>query len=121
MRLVALFGPTGVGKTAVAIALAELLREQGEDPIAVSADALQVYRGLESLTGAATEDEQARLEHRLLSFVDPADSFSAGEFADRAHAEIDSALAAGDRHRNGEGLKREQRAGGGPGLHAVYY
>jgi tRNA dimethylallyltransferase len=97
VRLVALFGPTGVGKTAVAIALAELLREQGEDPIAVSADALQVYRGLETLTGAATEAQQARLEHRLLSFVDPADSFSAGEFADRAHAEIDSALASGRR------------------------
>jgi tRNA dimethylallyltransferase len=97
VRLVALFGPTGVGKTAVAIALAELLREQGEDPIAVSADALQVYRGLETLTGAATEEEQARLEHRLLSFVDPADTFSAGEFADRAHAEIDAALASGRR------------------------
>ncbi len=97
MRLVALFGPTGVGKTAVAIALAELLREQGENPIAVSADALQVYRGLETLTGAATEEEQAQLEHRLLSFVDPSDTFSAGEFAERAHAEIDAALAAGRR------------------------
>jgi tRNA dimethylallyltransferase len=97
VRLVALFGPTGVGKTAVAIALAELLREQGENPIAVSADALQVYRGLETLTGAATQEEQAQLEHRLLSFVDPGDTFSAGEFADRAHAEIDAALASGRR------------------------
>ena len=52
--VVALFGPTGVGKTAVAIALADLLRAAGEDPVAVSADALQVYRGLETLTGAAT-------------------------------------------------------------------
>jgi tRNA dimethylallyltransferase len=97
VQVVALFGPTGVGKTAVAIALAELLRERGEDPLAVSADALQVYRGLEILTGAATADEQAQLEHRLLSFRDPADTFSAGEFADRAHAEIDGALAAGRR------------------------
>ena len=97
VHVVALFGPTGVGKTAVAIALADLLRERGEDPIAVSADALQVYRGLETLTGAATADEQARLEHRLLSFVDPRETFSAGEFAERAHAEIDAALAAGRR------------------------
>ena len=97
MRVVALFGPTGVGKTAVAIVLAELLRGQGEDPVAISADALQVYRGLETLTGAATSQEQAALEHRLLSFVDPADTFSAGEFARRAHAEIDAALAAGRR------------------------
>ena len=49
---VALFGPTGVGKTAVALAVAELLRERGEDPVAISADALQVYAGLETLTGA---------------------------------------------------------------------
>ena len=48
-----MFGPTGVGKTAVAIELAELLRKRGEDPVAVSADALQIYRGLETLTGAA--------------------------------------------------------------------
>ena len=97
MHTIALFGPTGVGKTALAIALAERLRERGEDPLAVSADALQVYRGLETLTGAASAAEQERLEHRLLSFVDPADAFSAGQFATRAHAEIDSALAAGRR------------------------
>jgi tRNA dimethylallyltransferase len=46
VQVVALFGPTGVGKTGVALALARLLRERGEDPIAISADALQVYRGL---------------------------------------------------------------------------
>ena len=60
MEIIALFGPTGVGKTAVAIALARLLRARGEDPVAVSADALQVYAGLETLTGAATPAEQAR-------------------------------------------------------------
>jgi len=97
VHVIALFGPTGVGKTAVAIALAERLRERGEDPLAVSADAIQVYRGLEALSGAATPEEQARLEHRLLSFVDPRGTFSAGEFARLAHAEIDSALAAGRR------------------------
>jgi tRNA dimethylallyltransferase len=95
--VVALFGPTGVGKTAVAIALAERLRERGEDPLAVSADALQVYRGLELLSGAATPDERGRLEHRLLSFRDPGELFSAGEFAALAHAEIDAALDQGRR------------------------
>jgi len=97
VHVVALFGPTGVGKTSVAIALAERLRARGEDPVAISADALQVYRGLEALTGAATPAERTRLEHRLLSFVDPGATFSAGEFAARAHAEIDAALAAGRR------------------------
>jgi tRNA dimethylallyltransferase len=97
VHVVALFGPTGVGKTAVAIALAERLRSRGEDPLAVSVDALQVYRGLEALTGAASKAEQARLEHRLISFVDRTQTFSAGEFAARAHAEIDAALAKGRR------------------------
>jgi tRNA dimethylallyltransferase len=97
VHVVALFGPTGVGKTEVALALARLLRERGEDPVAVSADALQVYRGLELLTGAATAGEQSQLEHRLLSFVEPGETFSAGQFAELAHAEIDSTLAAGRR------------------------
>jgi tRNA dimethylallyltransferase len=95
--IVAIFGPTGVGKTAVAIDVAERLRERGEDPVAISADALQVYRGLELLTGAATPEEQARLEHRLLSFVPVTETFSAGQFAELAHGEIDDALAAGRR------------------------
>jgi tRNA dimethylallyltransferase len=95
--IVALFGPTGVGKTAVAIALAERLREKGEDPVAVSADALQVYQGLETLTGAATEVEQERLEHRLLAFLPVDRAFSAGAYARRAHAEIDGLLEAGRR------------------------
>jgi tRNA dimethylallyltransferase len=97
VHVVALFGPTGVGKTAVATALADRMRGRGEDPVAISADALQVYRGLEILTGAATPEERARLEHRLQSFLDVDQSFSAGEFAARAHAEIDAALAAGRR------------------------
>jgi tRNA dimethylallyltransferase len=97
MQIIALFGPTGVGKTSVALALADLLREQGEDPVAVSADALQVYGGLELLTGAATLAEQARLEHRLLSFVRLDATFSVGQYAQLAHAEIDDLLASGRR------------------------
>jgi len=97
MKIVALFGPTGVGKTAVAIALAERLRARGEQPVAVSADALQVYEGLQILTGAATPAEQARLEHRLLSFLPLDATFSVGEYAQLAHAQIDQLLAEGRR------------------------
>jgi tRNA dimethylallyltransferase len=96
-EVIALFGPTGVGKTAVAIATAERLRALGERPVAVSADALQVYAGLELLTGAATAAEQAQLEHRLIGFL-PADAtFSAGQYAELAHAEIDRLLDSGQR------------------------
>jgi tRNA dimethylallyltransferase len=95
--VLAIFGPTGVGKTALAFALAERLRARGEQPVAVSADALQVYRGLETLTGVPPAAEQARLEHRLVSILPVDARFSAGEYAQLAHAEIDGLLAAGAR------------------------
>jgi tRNA dimethylallyltransferase len=94
-QVIAIFGPTGIGKTAVAIELAELLRERDQDPVAISADALQVYRGLETLSGAADAEDQVRLEHRLLGIVPATDAFSVGEFMPLAHAEIDTALAEG--------------------------
>lgn len=96
-QVLALFGPTGVGKTAVAIALARGLRARGEDPVAVSADALQVYEGLQTLTGVASAHERAQLEHRLVSFVPLDATFSAGQYAKLAHAEVDGLLAAGRR------------------------
>jgi tRNA dimethylallyltransferase len=65
--------------------------------VAVSCDALQVYRGLEALTGAASEAERARLEHRLLGIADVMEEFSAGRFADLARGEIDSLLEGGRR------------------------
>ena len=95
--VVAIFGPTGVGKTGVALALAERLRAAGEDPVAVSADALQVYDGLETLTGAPTSADRQRLEHRLVGFVPVTESFSVGAYMPLAHREIDAALAAGRR------------------------
>ena len=98
MQIIALFGPTGVGKTNVALALAELLQARGEQcPVAVSADALQVYAGLETLTGVASPTEQAKLEHRLVSFLPLDATFSAGQYAELAHAEIDGLLATGRR------------------------
>jgi tRNA dimethylallyltransferase len=97
LTVLAIFGPTGVGKTGVAISLAELLREAGEDPVAVSCDALQVYEGLGVLTGAASAEEQAKLEHRLLGFVPITEPFSVGDYMRLAHAEIDAALEAGRR------------------------
>ncbi|HYY22623.1 MAG TPA: tRNA (adenosine(37)-N6)-dimethylallyltransferase MiaA [Thermoleophilaceae bacterium] len=141
--VIALSGPTGIGKTAVALALADRLRERAEDPLAISADALQVYRGLETLTAAATAEERRRLEHRLQSFVPVERTFSVGEYMALAHREIDEALGAGRRPivvggtglylraalsdlelrpppRPGlrERIERELERGGAPALHA---
>jgi tRNA dimethylallyltransferase len=96
-EVIALFGPTGVGKTAVAIAVARRLTDLGEQPVAVSADALQVYAGLQTLTGSPGPTERAQLEHRLISFLPVDARFSAGQYAELAHAEIDGLLADGKR------------------------
>ncbi len=129
LPLIAIFGPTGVGKTAVAIAVAERLRERGEDPVAVSADALQLYRGLEILTGAASHEEQARLEHRLLGILPLTARATAGDFARRAHAEIDRLIATDRRPIvvGGTGLylraalaRLDLRPPGDPATRAIY-
>jgi tRNA dimethylallyltransferase len=92
LNVIGIFGPTGVGKTGVAVALAELLRQRGEDPVAINCDALQIYEGLEVLTGTASTEEQERLEHRLLGVVPVT-----GDYMPLAHREIDAALDAGRR------------------------
>src|ERR1700753_3522712 len=93
--VLAIFGPTGVGKTGVAVELARRLRERGEDPVAINCDALQVYEGLEVLTGTAGAAEQEVLPHELLGIVPVTADFSIHEYMPLAHAAIDEALAAG--------------------------
>ena len=95
--VIAIFGPTGIGKTAVAIELAELLRAARRGSGGDLGRRLQVYDGLEILTRRGRPDEQERLEHRLVAFVRATSAFSVGEFMPLAHAEIDAALADGRR------------------------
>jgi len=82
-EVVAVFGPTASGKTAVAEILAGELGTE-----VVSADALQVYRGLPILTS------QPALPTRLVAIRDLADEFSVGEYARLAHEEIDELVQA---------------------------
>jgi tRNA dimethylallyltransferase len=95
LTVLAIFGPTGVGKTGVAVELAKLLRGRGEEPLAVNCDALQVYEGLDVLTGAATAAEREMLPHELLGIVPVTADFSIHEYMPLAHEAIDGALAAG--------------------------
>src|SRR6266704_5565533 len=82
-------GPTGVGKTAVAAALAALT------PLTViSADARQVYRNLDVGTAKPDPETLARVPHRGLDLVDPGERYSAGRFARDAAAWIAAARAA---------------------------
>jgi tRNA dimethylallyltransferase len=85
-RLLVIVGPTGAGKTDLAIQIAE--RVGGE---IVSADSQQVYRGMDIGTGKATAEERARVPHHLLDVLDPDEEMTAARFvelADSAIAEI---------------------------------
>ncbi len=93
--MIAIFGPTAVGKTAVALGVAERLRAAGADPVAIGVDALQVYDGLAVITAQPTAEERAQLEHRLVGFVPLTEPWSVAQHTELAHREIDDALAAG--------------------------
>jgi tRNA dimethylallyltransferase len=95
--LIAIFGPTAVGKTEVALEVADILCGRGAHPVAVSADAIQVYEGLDTLAAKPSAAELERLEHRLISFVPVDREYSVAEFAAAAHREIDRLLEEGNR------------------------
>ena len=83
-------GPTGVGKTAVAVALAALR------PIGViSADARQVYRRLDIGTAKPSPAVQAAVPHYGIDVIDPGERYSAGRFAQAAAGWLDRVRAAG--------------------------
>ena len=90
--VLAFFGPTGVGKTEIAVELAALMRARGERPVAVSADAIAVYEGLDVLAAKPSPQQLEQLEHRLVSCVPVEEEFSAGRYAELAHAEIDALI-----------------------------
>jgi tRNA dimethylallyltransferase len=78
-------GPTAIGKTAVALALAALW------PIeVVSADSRQIYRGLDIATAKPAPRERQRVVHHLIDLVRPGERYSAGRFAVDAAAAISS-------------------------------
>jgi tRNA dimethylallyltransferase len=88
--LVVILGPTAVGKTAVAICLAEEFN--GE---IVSADSRQVYRGMDIGTAKPTPEERARVPHHLIDVVEPDEEFHLARFQRLARAAIDDILSRG--------------------------
>ena len=91
-RIVALVGPTAVGKTAVAVELAQSLGAE-----IVSCDSMQVYRQMPVLTQAPTHAQRTQVQHHLIDCIEPTSDFSAGEYRRMAAPIIDQILARGKR------------------------
>jgi tRNA dimethylallyltransferase len=81
--VVLMLGPTGSGKTALSLELAE--RFGGE---IVSCDSVAVYRGMELGSAKPTKDDRARVPHYLIDVVEPDEPFTAGEYSRRARAAL---------------------------------
>ncbi|HEU64861.1 MAG: tRNA dimethylallyltransferase [Candidatus Anoxychlamydiales bacterium] len=79
-KVIVIAGPTAVGKTALSISIAEILG--GE---IISADSMQVYKGMDIGTAKANKDEQKNVIHHLLDIKDIHESFNVSEFYRAAH------------------------------------
>jgi len=82
-KVIIICGPTGVGKTAVGIQLAEKL-----DGEIISADSMQIYRCMDIGTAKPTADEQSRIPHHMIDIVDPDENFDAVRFAEMARDKV---------------------------------
>ena len=90
MQTVFLVGPTAVGKSAVALELARLL-----DAELVSADSMQVYRGMDIGTAKPTKEEQALVPHHLIDVCEVSEVFDAKQFIEMASQAITGIHARG--------------------------
>lgn len=84
IKLLVVAGPTGSGKSALALRLAEAVGAE-----IVNADSMQIYRGLDIGTAKPSAEELARVPHHLVSFVSPEANFSASDFRREAAAVIE--------------------------------
>ncbi len=84
LKVAAVVGATASGKTSLAVELAGRLN--GE---VISADSMQIYRGLSIATAKPTQQEMKGIRHHLIDFVEPGDEFSVAQYCEIAHRAIE--------------------------------
>ena len=89
-RLICICGPTASGKTSFSIALAQHLHTE-----IISADSMQIYRGLDIGTAKPTPEEQAQAVHHMIDFLDPRETFSVARYVEMADACAQDILSRG--------------------------
>jgi tRNA dimethylallyltransferase len=92
---VVLVGPTAVGKSALAVALAQRYRRAGQPAEVVNADSMLVYRGMDIGTAKPTEAERAGVPHHLLDVLDMTDTATVAEFQELARDAVAGCRARG--------------------------
>ena len=88
--LLVIVGPTASGKTALAVELAKIYN--GE---VISADSMQIYKGMDIATAKPTIEEQKGIKHHLISFVEPEQEFSVADYLKLAKQKIKDVAAKG--------------------------
>ena len=89
-RIIAIAGPTAVGKTALSIALAKAL-----DGEIISCDSMQIYRGMDIGTAKPTKEELAQVKHHMIDVADPAYNYSCADYNRDASQILADLLARG--------------------------
>ena len=84
MKVIAIVGPTAVGKSSLAIELAQKI-----DGEIISCDSMQIYRKMDIGTAKATIDEQKKIKHHLIDIKDPNEDFSCADYSILAKNVID--------------------------------
>jgi tRNA dimethylallyltransferase len=82
-KVIIICGPTGIGKTSIAIKIAETVN--GE---IISADSMQIYRHMDIGTAKPTQEEQGRVRHHMIDIVNPDEHFDAALFSGIAHDKV---------------------------------
>ncbi len=89
-KIIVICGPTGSGKTALAIKLANLFNTE-----IISADSIAIYRGLDIGTAKPTAEEKSMAKHNLIDIVDPKENFSVSDYENFALKEINRLFSQG--------------------------
>ena len=88
--LIIIAGPTGVGKSHMGIRLAQIIG--GE---IISADSMQIYRGMDIGTAKVTEDEQEGVRHHLLNVASPLEAYSVARYKEDAASAVEAVIGRG--------------------------
>ena len=78
-KVIAVVGPTASGKTSLAVEIAKAV-----DGEIISADSMQIYKGMFIATAQPTEEEKQGIPHHLISIIEPSETYSVAQFVSDA-------------------------------------